>query len=105
MKNAKRLIALCAAGASLALANLAFAAGSVGEMAPEFPPGAFSDQGNYNLADFKGKAVVLFFYEQDCPTCRGKIPDRNKVVEAFKDKPVKFLAVAPEDSLIDAQTY
>jgi thiol-disulfide isomerase/thioredoxin len=73
--------------------------------APDFPPGAFSDQGKYHLSDFRGKAVVLFFYEQDCPTCRGGVPERNKVIEAFKDKPVKFIAIAASDSLMDAISY
>jgi peroxiredoxin len=104
-KLIRKLFALCAATASLALASSAFAAGNPGESAADFPPGAFSDQGRYSLKDFEGKAVVLFFYEQGCPTCRGKIPDRNAVVEAFKDKPVKFIAVAPEDSLMEASLF
>lgn len=73
--------------------------------APDFPPGVFSDGGRYSLADFEGKVVVLFFYEQNCPSCRNKIPDRNKVVDQFAGKPVKFFAVGPGDTLADISGY
>src|SRR5688500_11454770 len=51
------------------------AADSAGDRAPDFPPGAFNDGGRYRLSDFEGKVLVLFFYEQDCPRCRGSIKD------------------------------
>ena len=76
-----------------------------GERAPDFPPGQFSDGGHYSLADFQGKVLVLFFYENSCPRCRGLIPERNAVVAAFKDKPVKFLAIGPHDTLADVRDY
>jgi peroxiredoxin len=40
------------------------APGSAGQQAADFPPGEFTDAGRYSLADFKGKAVVLYFYEK-----------------------------------------
>ena len=58
-------------GASLAALVLAascvpaFAAGNYGEEAAEFPPGAFNDGGRYQVSDFKGKVLVLYFYEKD----------------------------------------
>jgi peroxiredoxin len=81
------------------------AAGNFGETAPDFPPGLFNDGQRYQLSDFDGKVVVLFFYEQDCPTCRGKIPERNEVVKQFQGKPVKFFAVAAGDTLQQAKSY
>lgn len=83
----------------------AMLAGAARGGAPEFPPGSFSDGGHYKLSDFDGKVLVLFFYEQNCPRCRGLIPERNKVVDQFKNKPVKFIAVAPGDTLNDALAY
>jgi peroxiredoxin len=65
----------------------------------------FSDGGRHKLADFEGKVLVLFLYEQDCPRCRGEIPNRNKVVEQFKDKPVKFIAVGAGDTAADVTGY
>jgi peroxiredoxin len=73
--------------------------------AADFPPGMFSNGGQYKVSDFAGKVLVLFFYEDDCPRCRGSIPERNAVVAQFKDKPVKFLAVASSDTLNEAIGY
>lgn len=81
------------------------AAGNAGEQAADFPPGLFTDGGRYQLSDFAGKVVVLFFYEKDCPSCRNKIPDRNKVVQQFQGKPVVFFAVAAGDTLQQAKSY
>lgn len=96
---------LIAAALVLGFAGHSFAAGKAGEQAPDFPPGLFIDGRHYSLQDLQGKAVVLFFYEQDCPTCRGLIPKRNEVVEQYKGKPVKFIAVAAGDSIADAKAY
>jgi hypothetical protein len=31
--------------------------------APDFPPGVFTDGGQYHLDDFKGKVLALYFFE------------------------------------------
>ncbi|MDB5296151.1 MAG: hypothetical protein JWO31_2134 [Phycisphaerales bacterium] len=98
----------CAAGAAWPAGGSSVAAAADvhrGDVAPDFPPGAFADGGRYRLADFKDKVVVLFFYEKECPTCRGSIPARNQVVDQFKGRPVKFIAVAPGDTLSDVNQY
>ncbi len=92
------LVALCST-------PTARAAGEAGEQAPDFPPGLFLDGNRYSLKDLDGKAVVLFFYEKDCPRCREKIPERNQIVEQYRDKPVKFIAVAAGDSTAEAKAY
>lgn len=102
MNLSNRLLTTFCATLSLALCCIPATAD---EKAPDFPPGAFSDQGKYRLSDFRGKAVVLFFYEQECPTCRGSVSERNQTIEVFKDKPVKFIAIAASDSLVDATSY
>jgi peroxiredoxin len=81
------------------------AQGKAGEIAPDFPAGAFNDGNRYQLSDYAGKVVVLFFYEKDCPTCRGKIPARNALVKQYEGKPVKFFAVAAGDTLQQAKQY
>jgi peroxiredoxin len=73
--------------------------------APDFPPGIFTDGGHYSLADMKGQAVALFFFEPNCPTCRGKIPERNEVVKAMHGKPVKFFAICSNGSPLEAAQY
>jgi alkyl hydroperoxide reductase subunit AhpC len=47
-------------------ASLVFAAISVGKSAPDFV-GKGSDGKEYRLADYKGKFVVLQWYNRDCP--------------------------------------
>jgi thiol-disulfide isomerase/thioredoxin len=89
----------------LCLTGTVAAQGKFGEMAPEFPPGMFSDGRQYRLSDLRGKVVVLFFYESKCPRCKGTIPQRNEVVKALRDKPVVFLAVGAGDSIDDALGY
>ena len=83
----------------------ALGGGSFGEAAPDFPPGVFSDGAHYQLGDFKGKLLVLFFFESECPTCKGLIPQRNEVMAKFKDKPVKFIAVGPHNALAGVKAY
>jgi peroxiredoxin len=101
------VVGLCVQAAFAAKAKKSSSAADIDEDsgAPDFPPGVFSDGGHYHLSDFRGKLVVLFFYESTCPRCKGLIPDRNKVVAEFKDKPVKFVAVSPHDTLFEARSY
>lgn len=79
--------------------------GKVGETAPEFPLGLFTDGGRHQLSDYRGKVVVLFFYEAGCPKCKGTIPERNEIVKAYDGKPVKFIAVGASDILPATQNY
>ena len=51
----------------LSSALRAFAGGGMGESAPDFPPGVFSDGARYQVNDFEGKLLVLFFFESECP--------------------------------------
>ena len=90
---------------TLCFSQRAPAQGKFGEDAPDFPPGVFNDGKHYRLEDFRGKTVVLYFYEKQCPSCRASVPKRNQVVEAYKGKPVKFIAVAAGDTLPEAKSY
>jgi peroxiredoxin len=85
----------------LGLGSIASAAGTsagkFGEAAPDFPPGAFTDGAQYSVGDYRGKVLVLYFGCPVCPRNRGSIPERNKIVEQFKGKPVKFLAITPAE--------
>lgn len=92
-------------GVLLSVTSLAAAAAAPKEPVRDFPPGVFSDNGTYKLDDFKGKTLVLFFYEKDCPSCRASIPGRNELVERLQGRPVKFIAVAAGDSLAEARAY
>ncbi|MGB0767565.1 MAG: TlpA family protein disulfide reductase [Phycisphaeraceae bacterium] len=85
---------------------LVFSASAVrANTAPDFPPGTFTDGRHYSLKALRGRVVVLFFYEQGCPSCARKIPDRNKVVQQFRDQPVTFIAIAAGDTHAQAEAY
>jgi peroxiredoxin len=88
------------------LPSTAAQGGVCGDIAPEFPDGQFSDGEHYRLGDFRSKfLVVLFFYEQECPTCRATIPHRNMIVKQYENEPVKFIGVGAGDSLEDVKSY
>lgn len=106
MKTIVAVVLSCVLSASICTPSLAKLGGNVGDTAPDFPKGEFSDGGHYKIADYAGnELVVLFFYEQKCPTCRRSISGRNKIVKRFAGRPVKFFAIAAGDSLEEARAY
>ena len=50
----------------------------------------------FDLAELKGKVVVLTFWGTYCPICISEMPELNKIVADYKDKDVVFLAVSAE---------
>lgn len=45
------------------------------------------------LADLKGKAAILYFFEESCPKCKGYWPALMALSQKYADKPVAFVAV------------
>jgi peroxiredoxin len=80
---------------------------TIGEPAQDFPPGPFTDGGQYKLSDFKGKVLVLYFFETNgnCQGCRTIIPERTALVHYFKGKPVKFVGVAANCTMPQALAF
>ncbi|MEM8874717.1 MAG: redoxin domain-containing protein [Planctomycetota bacterium] len=73
--------------------------------APEFPPGVWSDGGDYSIDDFDGKVLVLVFYDDGCSKCAASTEEYAKLQEAFEDEPVYVFAVAVNDSETSAAQY
>ena len=54
------------------------------------------DGQTFNLAELKGKVVILTFWSTRCPICHDEIPKLNQLVKAYKDKNVVFLGLTLE---------
>jgi len=51
----------------------------------------------FDLAELKGKVVVLTFWSTRCPICHKEIPKLNRLVKTYKDKAVIFLGLTMEN--------
>jgi len=54
------------------------------------------DGQTFNLAELKGKVVILTFWSTRCPICHDEIPKLNQLVRTYKDKDVVFLGLTLE---------
>jgi len=55
------------------------------------------DGKSFDLAELKGKVVVLTFWSTKCPICHEEIPKLNRLAETYKDKAVVFLGLTMEN--------
>ena len=52
-----------------------------------------------------GKAVVLWFFEEQCPNCEGRWPELLKAASSFEGQPVLFAAVNSGTSRAEIEDY
>jgi len=55
------------------------------------------DGTNVNLADLRGKVVLVTFWSTKCPICAAEIPKLNNLAANYKDKDVVFLGLTLEN--------
>ena len=74
---------------------LAAAVDASAEQAPPFPsdPNAWINSGPLSVSGLKGKGIVLWFFEEDCPRCRAKWPELIETAKKYEGQPVVFIAV------------
>ena len=80
---------------SLAVSASSQSALRIGSIAPQFS--AVSTTGTqYNLAELRGKVVVITFWSTRCPICRVEMPQLDSLVQQHDAKNVVFLAFTTE---------
>jgi len=55
------------------------------------------DKGDFRLADFHGKVIVINFWASWCGPCRREVPDYERVRKSYEGKDVEFVALTVED--------
>lgn len=68
-----------------------------GNDAPDFTADSMTGS-QFNLAQHKGKVVVLTFWSTTCQICHVEIPKMNRVVENYRGKDVVFVALTLESN-------
>jgi len=73
---------------------------------PDFPAPPFSllslEGQEVQLADFKGRAVVVNFWASWCPPCRAEMPAFQKIYGEYESKGLVILAVNSQESHTNA---
>ena len=79
----------------LAASSLLMAATAYADEVPEFPfdPANWINSGPLTASGLKGKGIVLYFFEEECPRCRARWPELIESASKFEGQPVVFIAV------------
>lgn len=100
LPGACRLLALLFAG--LGLCSTAWA-----EQAPPFPsdPDSWINSGPISVSGLKGKGIVLWFFEEECPQCRARWPEMLEAAKKYDGRPIVFIAVNSGNPKAKLQGY
>ena len=82
-------------GLVLAMSSLPMAATARADELPPFPsdPAHWINTGPLTGNGLKGKGIVLWFFEEECPRCRERWPGLIESAKKFEGQPVVFIAV------------
>ena len=68
-------------------------------------PAAWVNSGPISMQTLASKGAVLWFYEEDCPRCRGKWPEMFALAKQYEGKPLVFIAVNSGNSRAEVEQY
>src|SRR5262249_18815291 len=71
-----------------------------GDLAPEWKIAAWSDGRSRELADVRGKVVVLDFWGTWCGPCVQAVPTMKELEKKYKGQPVAFLSIHTAGTLM-----
>lgn len=98
--------------AGAVLTSLLVAAGSAaaqdsatGEFRLPEAPAAWVNSTPISLSALKGKAAVLWFYEEQCPNCKKKWPAILQTAKKYDGQPIVFIAVNSGNSRYEVEQY
>ncbi len=75
--------------------------------AKALPEITFQDENNQtvDLADFKGKVMVLNLWATWCAPCVTEMPDLNTLQKRLKDKNIEIVTISMDGSIEKAETF
>lgn len=93
--SAARLIVVSAALAAVAATSPAWSQRPVAEGAPSLPtdPRLWSNSPPLSLESLRGKGVVFYFFDEECPRCAAQWPGLQTLAKQYEGKPIVFIAV------------
>lgn len=94
----------------LAVASVGAAAQAVPNALPNAMPNAMlvgktMQPAAVDLAQLKGKVVLLFFWSTDCAVCLDKLPELRRNLEGWRGKDFVIVAVSQDRSMADLKAY
>lgn len=97
---------LIAAGLAIGLASAVAGQDTTGgKFQLPSDPAQWVNSAPISLEALEGKAAVLWFFEESCPSCREKWPPLMSLATSYAGKPIMFIGVNSGNSRADVEHY
>jgi peroxiredoxin len=63
------------------------------------------DGGTFNIAQLKGKVVIVYYWSSDCTSCAGDFARLKQLQSTYSAKGVEVVGVSLDDRAAQAQQY